>query len=242
MSIELRPAAVLLALLLVSACGSGSHSSRAQFDDASRLRVAQAAEASGDDSLAESVYANVAAAEPANTEAQLHYADVLMRQSKISQARDVLAKHMATVSHPEQLRGGLGAIYLLQGEPAKAIVEFDAVLSREPRWTVNKAIALDLLKRHDEAQALYRKALADDPDDVVVINNLTLSLLLSGRTEEAAKVATVLANRTDLPARVKAVIGVLTAARGDLPGARAISGNSDDVLRQFTVALNQSKN
>ena len=53
-----------------------------------RVRVAQAAEESGDFGLAEEMYAAASTAAPADAAVQLGYADVLVRRAKIAQARE----------------------------------------------------------------------------------------------------------------------------------------------------------
>ena len=208
------------------------------------LGVAQAAVESGDYAMAESIFARASVASPTDGGLQLRYADVLVRESKISQARDVLTQHLSTVSDPQLLHGALGAVYVLQGEPAQAITEFNALKGHDPRWTVNKAVALDMLGRHAEAQALYQVALAAAPDDVVVINDLSLSLLLSGQTAEAARIAAPLAGRADLSSRVKSGLGVVLAANGDIAGARQVidAGVSDEQLGQITTAIHKIGN
>jgi Flp pilus assembly protein TadD len=218
---------VTVASLGLSACASHS-TPQAQFSGEPRLRVAQAAEESGDYLLAESIYAGASSGAPTDAAVQLRYADALVRVGKISEARDVLFRHLKTVTDPKQLHGGLGAIYVLLGEPAQAIPEFDAAIatSSDMRWTVNKAVALDLLGRHAEAQESYRRALAAEPDDTVVINDLALSLLLSGRKSEAAEIAAPLVQRADLSPRIRSGLGVLLAAKGDIAGAHEAIGSA----------------
>jgi Flp pilus assembly protein TadD len=215
--------------LVVGAC-SHREQPEPKLGGESRLRVAQAAEASGDFALAESMYAAAAAAAPKDAAVQLGFADVLVRRGRIGEARAFLARGMKTVSDTEQLRGGLAALYLLEGQPASAIDEFDKVLTSDPknmRMVVNKAVALDLLGRHDQAQVLYRQALAAAPDDDVVINDLALSMLLAGRAREAEAVAAPLKARTDeLAPRMKANLEVLRAANGDPSRASDLAGTA----------------
>ena len=66
------------------------------------------------------------------------------------------------------------------------------------RWLTNKAIALDLLKQHTQAQELYKQALADSPGDPVILSNYGLSLALSGNKAEANKVIAPLIGQADL--------------------------------------------
>lgn len=183
-----------------------------------RLRVAQAAVASGNLQLGESIYASASAAAPSDTDVQLGYADVLVRLNKFHQAHSVLSDHLKTVKSPQLLCGPLGAIDVIQGEAARAIKEFDTAIAADHgnmRWVVDKAIALDMLGRHADAQGLYSQALAAEPDDVITINNLALSLALSGQKTEATSIASSLAGRSDLPERVTLTYDVLRAADGE---------------------------
>ncbi|WP_316397879.1 tetratricopeptide repeat protein [Bradyrhizobium sp. 33ap4] len=70
--------------------------------------------------------------------------------------------------------------------PGEAIEVLDTVLLASPgdlRALNAKAVVLDHQGRHQEAQALYRKALANEPANPMLRNNLTLSLALEGKTE-----------------------------------------------------------
>jgi Flp pilus assembly protein TadD len=215
--------------LALSGCTTHSPQPMPSLSGDASWRVAEAAKESGDYALAETIAARGSAATPRDALAQLRYADVLVSLGKLGPARDLLVRHLKMVSDPLRLRGALGAIYVLPGEAGKAIAEFDAVLASDPdnmRIVVNKAVAFDLLGRHDEAVPLYRRSLASAPNDAVVINDLALSLLLSGRVREAEEVAAPLRQQAGLMPRIKAGLGVVLAADGDLPGARDAIGST----------------
>ena len=117
---------------------------------------------------------------------------------------------------------------MVTGQPALAITEYDAVLAAKPddmRALVNKGVALDLLGRHDDAQALYRKALALAPGDAAILNDLALSMLLAGHPREAEQVAAPLRSQPDIAPRIRAGVGVVLAANGDLAGAQQMAGS-----------------
>ncbi|HUB14584.1 MAG TPA: tetratricopeptide repeat protein [Acetobacteraceae bacterium] len=224
--------ASLAVAALLTACGTPSTTQNlGRENDESHLRVAQAAAASGDLQLAESVYANASTAAPSDTTVQLGYADTLLRLNQISQARDVLVSHLQTVREPQRLRGPLGAIDVLQGNATQAVKELDSAIAGDPgsmRWVVDKAIALDMLGQHSAAQVLYRKALADQPDDIITINDFALSLALSGQKSEALRIAAPLDEHTDLPHRVAVTYDVLRAVGGgDVSGGRDSLDPSD---------------
>lgn len=221
----------IAAALALSACAANAPNVADMYhlNSVSRLRLAQAAEKSGDFNLAEAMYKAASKAAPRDAKVQLSYAALLLRLGKVHQAREELERHLQTVYEPELLQGGLGAIYVLEGNPAQAIREFDAVLKKKPdetRWMVDKAVALDLLKRHTEAQHLYRRALAANPDDAATINDLGLSLALSGRQQEAAQTVAPLSERTDLSSRARTNYKILRAADNE-----PVDGESPQVLR-----------
>ena len=219
---------ILLTLLLAACSQSRGDAPPPNLDGAVGQNVAQAAVQSGDLALAAQIYARAAAANPGDAAAQLRYADVLARGGDIAAARELLKSRLATVSDPQQLRNGLGSIYVVTGQPALAITEYDAVLAASPddmRALVNKGVALDLLGRHDDAQALYRKALALAPGDAAILNDLALSMLLAGHPREAEQVAAPLRSQPDIAPRIRAGVGVVLAANGDLAGAQQMAGS-----------------
>ena len=116
---------------------------------------------------------------------------------------------------------------MVTGEPARAVTEYDAVLAAKPndmRALVNKGVALDLLGRHGDAQALYQKALAFAPGDATILNDMALSMLLAGHPREAEQVVAPLRSQPDVAPRIRAGVGVVLAANGDVDGARQMAG------------------
>jgi Flp pilus assembly protein TadD len=223
-----RSVTTLLLTVTLAACSQArSDAVPAELGATAGEHVAQAAAESGDFSLAAQIYARAAAANPADTAAQLRYADALARGGDMAAARDLLKSRLATVSDPVQLRDGLGSIYVVTGQPALAIAEYDAVLAARPddmRALVNKGVALDLLGRHDDAQVLYRKALALAPGDAAILNDMALSMLLAGHPHEAQQMVVSLQSQPDIAPRIRAGVGVVLAANGDFAGARQMAG------------------
>jgi Flp pilus assembly protein TadD len=205
-----------------------------------RSRVAEAAEESGDLPLADTMYAQASAEAPTDASVQLRYADVLVRQGRVDKARDLLLQHMRTVSDPRQLQSGLAAIYLLNGDAASALAEYDKVLTASPndmRLVVDKAVALDVLGRHEEAQALYRRALYATPDDPVVISDFALSLVLSGKTQEATALVAPLRDADNVSPRVRNNIDIVLAASGKAGATSSDDENSE--IQQLAQALSR---
>ena len=230
---------ILLTLLLAACSQSRGDAVPAALSGDAGQHVAQAAVQSGDLALAAQVYGQESAANPGDAAAQLRYADALARGGDFAAARDLLESRLATVSDPVQLRNGLGSIYVVTGQPALAITEYDAVLAAKPddmRALVNKGVALDLLGRHDDAQPLYRKALALAPGDAAILNDLALSMLLARHPREAQQVAAPLQSQPDIAPRIRAGVGVVLAANGDLAGAQQMAGSQATAAQLLALA------
>lgn len=233
------PTAAICAL--AAACSSPPDPSSKQLSGRmsadARARIAAAAEASGDEDLALSMYAAASAEEPTNSQLQLHYADILVRSGKIGPARDVLTKGLASASDPMQIRRGLGALDVLSGRNEQGIAELDKVLTVHPadvRALVDKAVALDLLGKHTEAQQLYSQARAVAPDDPVIANNLALSMALQGQVREARDLLLPFKEADNLPERVKVTMRILSGASGEAgPSPQA----GDDEIKRMALAL-----
>jgi len=230
---------ILLTLLLAACSQSRGDAVPAALSSDAGQHVAQAAVQAGDLALAAQIYGQESAANPGDAAAQLRYADVLARGGDIAAARELLKSRLATVSDPVQLRNGLGSIYVVTGQPALAISEYDAVLAAKPddmRALVNKGVALDLLARHDEAQPLYRKALALAPGDAAILNDLALSMLLARHPREAQQVAAPLQSQPDIAPRIRAGVCVVLAANGDLAGAQQMAGSQATAAQLLALA------
>jgi len=192
-----------------------------------RLRLAAAAEASGDRDMAVSMYASAASEAPGNTPTQLRCAEGLARNGKIEDAAALLARRLKNAPHDPEVLETLGAIQVLAGQPAHAVQTLSQVLVAKPddvKALANKAIALDVLRRHDEAQRLYRQALVVVPGDAAISNDLALSLMLSGKAEEARQVLSPFRDVEGLPERMRVNLGILDAADGHSDEARQLLG------------------
>ncbi|MEJ0020210.1 MAG: tetratricopeptide repeat protein [Acetobacteraceae bacterium] len=225
MASRIWAAALPLALsgwLAACAAPGGDRANGAGMNGETRLRVAEAAEGSGDRDLAVSMYTMAANEAPSDAALQLRCAEGLARNGKLDEAGTLLKRRLRESGRRPDLLGALGSIQVLAGQPAQAEATFSEVLASRPddvRALVNKGVALDLLRRHNEAQDLYRKALALAPRDPAISNDLALSLLLSGRIEEARQALAPFRDDASLPARIRINLGILEAARGN--GAEA---------------------
>ena len=88
---------------------------------------------------------------------------------------------------------GYGAILTETGRPRDAIPLFREAIRLNPKppniYIRFLSKALRECRQYEEAIALARKAIAQEPDDLVAYELLTSSLMLAGREEEARKAA-----------------------------------------------------
>jgi Flp pilus assembly protein TadD len=189
----------------------------------SRLKVAEAAEQSGDRDTAASMYVAAADSAPDDSDVQVRAATGMARSGKWNPARDLLvARLKAHPKDPDLLRA-LGSIYVMVGQSGFAITRFNEVLALAPNDVnamVGKAVALDLQSRHADAQGLYRKALGLLPGDAVISNDLAISLMMSGHLREAQSVLAPFGDAEDVPERLKTNLGIIYAANGEAERSR----------------------
>ena len=221
---RLLPLALCWALL---ACASmrdeaGSSGSTTNLNENEKLRVAEAAEAGGDADLALSMYLAAAQSAPSDVPLQLRCADALARHGKYQQARQLLVDRLRTNPGQRDLTKGLALIYLVAGDSGHAIELLDRLLAvkpDDPAALTDKGIALDLLRRHGDAQTLYRQALKISPNDPTISNDLALSLMLEGRLREAQEILEPFRS-ADAPPRLATNLDILNAANGQIDQSR----------------------
>jgi Flp pilus assembly protein TadD len=117
------------------------------------------------------------------------------------------------------------------------------VLAAHPddvRAMANKAVALDTMGNHAEAQALYGQALSLRPNDPAISNDLALSLMQSGHLAQARRTLEPFRNVAGLPERIGINLGLLDAASGQAELAQPVLSHvkSDDLVA-LTQAIQQ---
>jgi Flp pilus assembly protein TadD len=175
----------------------------------------------------------LAAAEqaPNDTAVLQRCAEGLARSGRLDEAAALLKRHMRGGAGRTDVLLTLGSIEILAGQPVQADATLSEVLAARPddvRALTNRGIALDMEKRHAEAQVLYRQALALAlaPGDLAISNDLALSLMLSGHSDEARKVLLPFRDVANLPERVRINLGIVEAAGGDHAGAQQLLSGS----------------
>jgi len=234
----------LVPLLGLGGCGMLSSDRTPEVSHATRLNVAMAAEASGDNQMALQIYATAVAKNPSDTKAVVLYARALVNARRISLARELLTRQLQAQPGQAELSRELATIDVLQGQPAAALPRFDVALAKDPndvRAMVNKGIALDMLGNHTEAQALYRRADALSPDDATIRSNMAMSLMLAGRSADAAQALQNIAEGPVALPRVRNNMAVVAASTGDMVRAKQLANGeiSDAELRSLAEQMRQ---
>jgi Flp pilus assembly protein TadD len=220
--IPANAAALAAACCMLVACGQGSGSQQqkpqsADAVSATQLRIAAAAEKGGDSNLAAAMYGKVGSESSSDYKLQLKVAEGLARNGKFPEAEQALKDGLKSNPGQPDLLRALALINIILGQPEQAVVELDRVIAVRPKDSaalVNKAIALDLMKMHGDAQVLYRKALELSPGDLEISNDLAVSMMLEGRLKEAEAVLAPLQYTEAYSSRMKNNLGVIYAASG----------------------------
>lgn len=172
-----------IAFLLLAGCmmGAGTPGSRAPETE----QVAQAALSVGEYEEAARLFERAAERDPRSVNALLGLGKSYTELGQFSRASNALNAALAIRPGNAETRSELGRLALYQGEPEVALGEFDAALKLDRRnlaALTGKAVSLDFLSRHAEAQMVYQQALAIYPTNFALLSNNALSMVLSGNT------------------------------------------------------------
>jgi tetratricopeptide (TPR) repeat protein len=171
----------------LSACTSDLATRRQEEitqDPSAMMRIAAAAETSGDPAGAMAFYRRAAALQPSSAAAQMGVARSLAAQGEIDQAIEVLRAAQKPESFDVEICSSLGRLLVAANRPDEALAAFEDGLSHDPRsvpMLIGQGVSLDAVGRHGAAQESYRKALNVDPDNRAAQKDLALSLSLSNR-------------------------------------------------------------
>lgn len=153
------------------------------------LRIADATAAAGDMASAVQMYRNAHRADPMNAVVSERLGEALLRIGEFDEAVEVFDKAVRGGNSAGAHIGKAKALIALD-QPQSAISHLEAALKIEESARVYNAIgvAYDLLGDHGAAQAYYRTGLDVSAGNLNLLNNLGLSLAVSGRHDEAISV------------------------------------------------------
>lgn len=230
-----RVCVVVLAGILSACAGGGGGKDRRE---GATLQVARAALRGGAPQIALRAATARLADDPADAAAYLVQGDALTALGRLEQAewsyraalhrrQDMAAAHL-----------GVGRC-LLATRPAEAERQFQFAIDREPgnaaAWN-DIGVARDLLRRHDDAQVAYRRALVLNPQMIGAQVNLALSLAMSGDAGAAERLVRPLAEDAGATAKLRHDLAAVLAMGGDREEAARIL-SSDLSPQQIAQAL-----
>jgi Flp pilus assembly protein TadD len=127
-------------------------------------------------------------ADPKNTELALAYADGLEKLGQSDQQIQVLEATSARNPQDINLKAIYGKKLLASGRSNDAIPVLEAVAqSGKADWRAHSALgsAYDQDSQHAKARVSYEKALALQPNEISVLNNMGMSYALEGNLKQA---------------------------------------------------------
>jgi Flp pilus assembly protein TadD len=189
-----RAVSVAGTMLCLSACSAGSgddaiRQEQVAKDPGAMVRIAEAAESSGDLASAAAFYHRAAELQPDLPAAQIGEGRVLALQGDVDQALDTLRAAHGLNPRDGELTKTLGRLLIATGHPEEAVRVFQQGLDSDPSsaaMLVDKGVALDKSGRHSDAQLAYQAALRINPNDAAARGNINVSRSLASGLAGAA--------------------------------------------------------
>jgi Flp pilus assembly protein TadD len=203
--------------------------SQLQEKGSALLKVADASRAAGDCNAALRIY-HVAIAKGGGKETMVQArlgsgdCDLAMNNPAAAEQNYLAAAKLEPDLAAPKI--GLGRVYLVEHHPNRAVANLDLAIKRGANqvfvWN-DKGVALDQLRQHKEAQAAYRQGLTGHPHDVVLLNNLALSLAMTGDFNESESILRELASTPNANARIRDNLALVLGLEGKDAAARQVS-------------------
>ena len=225
---SLRHVLVCSAFVLLSACQS-SQSVGTDFStvpserEASLMRQAQATQKAGDVQSALALYQEAAALSHGAIEAHLQLALLLQSQGDLAGAQEVLNQAQGINAKHPAIDLQLGKLAVQQNRPDAALEHFANGLGHWPQsidLLNGKGVALDMMRRHDEAQAAYLQAIGQGKAKTEFVrNNLAMSYIMSDRYKDAIETLEGIENIQGTPV-MRQNLALAYGLKGDMEAAR----------------------
>ena len=165
---------------------------------AALMRVAGSTAAAGDLPTAAGLYRRAHEMDPYRLEPLVKLGQTLAALGAHEQAAEAFrtAIELADASPDAKSKGapeaahGLGNALVAMNQPKAALTQLEhAMMERDdPRTYSSIGVAYDMLGQHGAAQAYYRTGLEAYPNNLALLNNLGLSLAVTGKHDEAIKI------------------------------------------------------
>ena len=188
--------------------------------------AAEIAESRGDHGLAIQYFRRIQQLRPDVPDFKLGVARNLRYASNTEDARLYMELLVGQGDNGPRFLTELGKAQIADGQPINAVETLNAAIKRAPAlWQARSAlgIAYDRLELFDQAQESYRAALESSPENPAILNNLALSLAISGKLGESVSILSGLVRRSAASAQMRQNLAMLRAISGDAAGAAQMS-------------------
>lgn len=214
-----------VAALALAGCASPNPSTALpKISSATRMDIADIAEAGGDTENARTILAAAAAADPGNGDLQLHYAKALLLSGHKLDALSAARKAADLNQGNAPLVVRAAQFELRAGDPELAARTFQQAADHGGGVAAFNGLGVARVQLGDlpGAEAAFRRAAAISPANYAARNNLALALVLQGRAKDAVPMLLSLADEPDIPSRVKHNLALAYAEQGDTARAAAV--------------------
>ncbi|MFE3836879.1 tetratricopeptide repeat protein [Pseudogemmobacter sonorensis] len=222
--------AILTTLLLVAGCSLSA--SAVKPPQGETEQVAEAAWSVGDHEEAARLFELAAARDPNSVTALIGLGKSYTALSQYNRAQNALYRARELNRRNPEVHNQLGNLALQEMHPKTAIEHFDEALRLDRNNLValtGKAVSLDYLSRHAEAQEVYRRALQTWPTNFPLLSNYALSQVLGGGIGAGTKLMEELLRDPAHGDTVRANLAIAYALDGRERDARAmLSGLMSD--------------
>lgn len=236
--------AALMVLALTGCAQLTAKNTTTNADEARLIQQAYTFEKAGNTRRAMESYRQAVTMSKGAVEAHLALAALLQREGNLGEEQKILEQaYQLQPKNPDVLQN-LANNRIANGKAAEALTLLEQAVAAQPdsaRAYNSKAIALDMLSRHKEAQTAYRSALSHaDGDTAYIQNNLAFSLIQSGKYAEAIPMLEKLCARSDATATMRQNLALAYGVSGKTEKARTLglkdlkAAEVDENLRYYT--------
>jgi Flp pilus assembly protein TadD len=188
-------------------------------------RIADKSLAAGDPVSAVSMLKRAHAIDPDSSAILAELGRNLGTLNAWTEAAEAYRKAVKLAPKDAAIRRGYAGALLALNQPALAEPEYRAALAlREDAATLcGLGVTLDLQGRHDDAEAVFRKAYQLDPQSAATRANLALSLALWNKSDEAIGLLAPMAAEPDASAKQRQNLALVFGLAGEMDQAAAVA-------------------
>lgn len=236
-----RLTVLLVSFAMLSGCLGSAGEEAARTSDTTQ--VAEAAFSVGDYAEAARLYERVSQSAPGSVTALIGLGRSYAAMGQTSRAEGALMRARELNPRNPLVLNELGRLALGQGSGEKALAQYDAALTQDRRnlgALTGRAVTLDYLSRHAEAQEVYRQALGIYPTNFVLMSNQSLSMVLSGQGAAGIALMEELRRDPNQGSEVLPNLAMAHAIEGNISSARSVlKGNMSEA--RITQLLRRSE-